>query len=673
MKKSLLKKLVLLSMVTGALYVPGMASAEEAAAETPKEFALDEVVVTANRMENKLVDTPANVSVVTAEEIERKNYQDVIEAVKNVPGVNVVGGARGDENYISINGDTRVLVMIDGKRINNSKGVTSGRANFDASVLPNPALIERIEIVKGGGSTVYGTDGAAGVINIITKSANSNYVKLDVNTGSWGTQNYKAVVSHKEGKTGVLATVSKEKQNYIKYKEANTKNHKKWLNTKYNKVTANIKVEQEIGEDQKLTADFNHSFKDGGRPGAVDSGSFADGSNLTNNFAVKYDWNVGKSNPGFVQIYRNFDSYRYTEKGTVTSSGIVSQSNKTDERKLGIDVQQTMKTAKNNTLVVGASYYNSHVNSKSYYESVSSWGPYISDGKYDGSMNNKALFLQDSWNFADTWTLNAGLRYDNHSTSGSKTTGSLAVNKKFDDNSHVYLSWSQIFNTPHTDDLYYNAGGMYGNPNLKAETGDIWNLGYNSKIGRKTQVGANVFYSKIKDAINWDYIDPNYETSYNYDMTAKNVDEQKRRGLELNYKYEFDDNWSFNANYTYVKVENKYGSTGYLRDSNQMPNQYQLGLSYKNEKWNIDLIGRGASGGAFVGMGKYGRTNPYVDSKYFTLDLSVNYKIKDNWKFYVKGYNLTNAAYPQTAGYSKNVYRYPAAGRSFLVGTEITF
>ena len=77
--------------------------------------------------------------------------------------------------------------------------------------------IERIEVLKGGGATVYGADAVGGVVNIITKKAQENMFKIDVNTGSWGTQNYKGVISQKQGKTGVFISAAKEKQNYMKY------------------------------------------------------------------------------------------------------------------------------------------------------------------------------------------------------------------------------------------------------------------------------------------------------------------------------------------------------------------------------------------------------------------------------------------------------------------------
>lgn len=177
---------------------------------------MDEYVVTATRIENKLVDTPANVSVITAEEFEKRNYQSVSEALENVPGVIVKrSGFLGGDQHVYLNGDDRVLIMVDGRRLNQDKG-TSGRSGFDMTNLPAPDFIEKVEILKGAGSSLYGSDAVGGVINIITKSARKNYAKINVNTGSWGTQNYSALVSAKEGKTGVIATVNKQKQKLYK-------------------------------------------------------------------------------------------------------------------------------------------------------------------------------------------------------------------------------------------------------------------------------------------------------------------------------------------------------------------------------------------------------------------------------------------------------------------------
>lgn len=316
-----------------------------------------------------------------------------------------------------------------------------------------------------------------------------------------------------------------------------------------------------------------------------------------------------------------------------------------------------MGIIKNNKVVVGADWRESEVNNPGTY------------GGKIAKINNKAIYVQDSWDFADSWLLNAGLRYDKHNFFGNKTTASVAVNKKFSEDSHAYLSWGQIFNAPQANDLFYYSpsipgvsGAMIGNAKLKPETGEVWTIGYDTKLNDKIQLGINAFYSELDDAINWAALDPNNFLS---DWTVANVAKQKKRGMEFNVKHKLTDEFSINGSYTYVKVEedNKDGN-GFKRNTNVSPNQYKIGISFNKDKWDAELYGRGASGAD---------KSKYVDSKYLTLDLSLQYKVQKDYKIYAKAYNLTNASYAETGGVSNGKYSFPMPGRSFLIGMEYAF
>lgn len=157
-------------------------------------------------------------------------------------------------------------------------------------------------------------------------------------------------------------------------------------------------------------------------------------------------------------------------------------------------------------------------------------------------------------------------------------------------------------------------------------------------------------------------LDPNNFLS---DWTVANVAKQKKRGMEFNVKYKLTDEFSINGSYTYVKVEedNKDGN-GFKRNTNVSPNQYKIGISFNKDKWDAELYGRGASGAD---------KSKYVDSKYLTLDLSLQYKVQKDYKIYAKAYNLTNASYAETGGVSNGKYSFPMPGRSFLIGMEYAF
>ncbi len=655
MKRKLTKGMLMTALICGAVSIlPHGVYAEEVAEEEALQgFTLDQVVVTAARMEKKLVDTGANVSVVTAEDFEKKNYQTVTEALENVPGVLVKrNGGEWTNSYIYLNGDDRVLVLVDGRRLNQEKGMNSGRGGLDFMHLPAPEIIERIEIVKGGGSALYGSDAVGGVINIITKRADKTTGKININTGSWGTQNYRGMVSFKQGKTGITITGSKQKQNYTKYRDAETGSTDRWPHSSSDTVTAAVKIEHEIGNDQLATLYFDHSNRKADQPGSIPKNIGYYGPNfypgdysreINNNISAKYEWGLKSGNAGYIQLYRNHYS------GNFFSNGAMSRYYETKD---GLDIQQKFKLSDTNDLVAGFDWKTSKVNNLSAY-------------KNEKKLTTYAFYLEDSLRFGNDWTLTGGLRYDHHNYFGHKTSGTVSLNKKFNEDSHAFVSWGQVFNAPQGNDLFYDSWGMYGNPDLKPESGFVWTAGYDGKISEYTTFGINAFYSELKDAIKWAPVDPTY--TWSYDWTVKNVAKQKKRGMEINFRHKFNDNLAARASYTYTRVtENNNDGMGFVRDENVMPNRFLLGLDYSKGKFESSLDCRAGSGG---------NLNNYYSSHYFTMDLSMQYRPEKNYKFYFKGYNLTNTSYAERGGLINGgrAYAYPMGSRFFLIGAEYSF
>ena len=183
MKNELANK-VLASLAVGVL-CSGVAVCQVEAAENDD---IVDVVVTAERMPSKVMSTPADVTVITAEQIEANHYTDVAEALEHITGVVVNNGDSNGDQEVVINGDQRVVVLIDGQRLNNDQG-SMGRASASLGMIPSVKNIERIEVVKGAGSALYGSDGIGGVVNIITKKGSKHETTLDINTGSYGRRN----------------------------------------------------------------------------------------------------------------------------------------------------------------------------------------------------------------------------------------------------------------------------------------------------------------------------------------------------------------------------------------------------------------------------------------------------------------------------------------------------
>ena len=138
----------------------------------PKTTTLETIVVTtAGGYEQNIADAAATISVITAEELEKKSYSDITDALKNVPGVFVQGGGTNQTISIRGMGSSYTLFLIDGKPMNDGSLLTTNGGVQGASVnfLPPIEAIERIEVIRGPSSSLYGSDAMGGVINIITK------------------------------------------------------------------------------------------------------------------------------------------------------------------------------------------------------------------------------------------------------------------------------------------------------------------------------------------------------------------------------------------------------------------------------------------------------------------------------------------------------------------------
>ena len=559
------------------------------------------------------------------------------------------------EKMIKLNGDDRVLVLVDGRRVGTDMGSNAGgRGSVDMNQLPDTSMIERVEVLKGAGGALYGSEAVGGVINIITKKADYTNGKVSLGFGSFGAEDKKIMYSAKEGKTGVTVSASQYEQDYYKYKDAKSNTTKRWAYpTDFKNKKVSLNLTHELTDSTNLTVGYDYSKYEGMSPSypfltGIDwMDSLYKQDKETKNIYDKYDLIIIGNDQGYLQFYRNELKYNNVCL-TYTSDGYMQ------EKANGLDIQQAFTTSDNNKLVVGASWRESDVTTRG-------------DTNYNEGIDNVAIFVSDTWEFAPSWTLNAGVRYDDHSHAGDDTTMSAGLNKKLDDYSHIYFNWSEVFRAPTTDDLFYQGGmaGMSmfkGNPNLKPEKGETWTLGYATKLNSRTDFAVNYFESDLEDAIYWDWNDT---------YTVLNRDEEKKRGMEVSLTHALNDNISLNANYTYLRVENNDDKKGFERDRNYYPNVYRMGVNYKDGKWDGNIWLRSGSGCETNPDGK--GNIKYLDNEFMTVDMSITYKASDDFSNYAKAYNIFNEAYTDHVGTTNGSYNSPAQSRHFIIGAEYKF
>lgn len=654
------QKQLLYMFLSGALLLGGP---EKAAAEEVEEveFSLDEYVVTANRTPTKISETAANVTVVNRAEIEKKNITTVAEALIQA-GVQVGvegGGNSADNSYVTLNGDRRVVVLVDGRRINWEQQVDNAQAGYSLGMLPDLGNVEKIEVVRGAASSLYGSSGVGGVVNIITRKGTENRTTVATEFGTWGSRRYSLQSGGKTGDTSYMLTAERHTQDYYEYKNPATGKVETMPNSDFKRETASLRIDKELGPDRTLTFYFDHLDEDSGypvaKPGTLYYCPDASRETIQNNVSLAYRWQQGENVTNNLQIYRNY--YNSVWYGHRYNTGKVHYEQEAD----GIEWNQTRRLNEQHTLVGGFDWRNTTVSNLSYVGGALSFEP---SGSYSGKkLRNLGMFLEDRWTLDPRWTFTAGLRYDDPSEYDGESTARLSINRKVNDNTNAFLSWGQVYRGPNAVDLFLPDSTYYrSNPNLKPEKGYATTLGINTRLPGGTAIQASVFSTQLKDALDYKVI-ANDPSQGIFIQQPTNMAKQKKQGLDLAIVQPLTPHWDLTAGYSYLQVrEDSQDGNGYQDDiSNSNPNLYRLGVHYHNNAWNISALLRGATGRSL---------DSFTSKQYWVTDVAASYQMNPDVKVYAKVYNLTNRAYETTYMEYLGAGTQPMASRQIVVGVE---
>jgi len=595
-------------------------------------FALDEYVVTATRTPVKVFDANANISVVTREEIENAHYDNVEQALRNVPGVQIqnYGLAGYNSNVLRINGASNVVVLVDGVRVNHA-----GQSNFQLADLTTDN-VQSIEILKGAASALYGADAKGGVINVVTRTPNSNKTKITIAGGNFSSEQYRIRNEGKEKTWSYSIDVAKERQGDIEDGAG-----KKWDN-KYDSESVNLKVRKELGEesDLVLTYDYNqYDWKYENIPSYQTGqyGAFGHYGDSTSK-ALGLTWNQKID-----ESTKNVLSIRNSEYEWESFSGYYGFNYKT----LAISDYLTKQFGEHHNVTLGVDYVRDEdvVSGKTSYSKI----------------YNRAVYLQDEWSFDEKWKLTSGIRYDDHSWAGNSTTPRFNLGYKFNENTNIYASYSEFFVAPTLSQLK-GGWGTDPNPNLKPEEGENIELGVNHKFDDTTAITAHVFKRTTDEKIMYNFLNNRND----------NVNEEDAKGFDLQLSKAFGKGFTLYTGYTYSHFEDEQFGDNY---KGLFPRQtVNLGLDYTNEKFNAIVNARAI---LELAKGEKAVQNMFPDNNYVIVDIATNYKVNNNLKLFAKVNNLFDKYYSEGSegiwGAPGEAGWYAMPGRTILVGMEYSF
>lgn len=574
------------------------------AEENFDEYTLDTMLVTATRTEKRDVDVPASTEIITYEDIVDSGSVNAMEAVSKMLGVDyntyLPGGSAQTSmtNEINVRGFSYgTLILVNGNPINLNN-------TYVIDAIPAEA-IERIEVVKGGGSVLYGSEAQSGVINIITKKKVSN--KVRVGFGNYKQQQYNVAV----GNDKLKINYDLKKWGYVKearYTAANT-----YTNLK---ESSNENIGIGYNFNDQLSFEYNHLDTEVSYESLKKDrlNSFTDSSNKQDLIQLNYNGNKTKGHAWF-------------NKTKLDYAGS-SARNLFENESFGADLQQNIELNNKSLLTVGGVYKREVYNSK-----LKKGKPSI--GKK--ARNQMGLFAQLDYKFNDkdnviiggrgTWTSSEsnGQSYDNFSTSAQYI-------HKFDQDKSFYVSVAESFVMPSFKQMFPSSWvETKPNPDLKPQEGINYEMGYKEISGNHAWKVA-LFHMDIKD---------NISATLNKDDTYEYSNQDfKNTGFEASLRVDASEKFDYDLGLLVHNPKYKW-DTDIRNGWHNKFGKYQItgGVGYKIDKFRAKLTG------SYIGD-RYSSPSTmsysYKLKPYFLTSLTATYSPDNNSEVSLLINNLLN-------------------------------
>ena len=525
------KKMVNGAVALGCILFAAPVMAHEAL----NEYVLDPMMVTAARYEKRDVDIPAATEIYDQEKIEKLGANNVMEVVKNIPGFTLTASPTGN-TYIGFRGIAKdnVAILVNGIPLNQD-------GNYDLESISSD-IIDRIEVVKGGATVLYGSNASAGVINIIT---NKKAAKNKVLIGFGDKNKFKGAVNVATDKLQLSYSRQQSKDRGFVYKNSGASNY--YTGDKLEKDSLNL----QYAISDNLSLQYMYSKK------------VSDCSKSVN----------GVYQPGFhSDIKYNFGQLRYVNddlQATVFFRNRDWKFNTSTHQKghnYGADLQDKFKLG-NTMLTVGANYENENTKNSNNIEAA--------------KRDSAAVFFMTETEVSDKTKIFLGAREAYVEESGSKFCPQFQVMHSLGTDDNIYLNVNRSMRAPHVNEQWGTSTQLM-NPDLKAENGWNYEFGWKKKLAADELFKVNLYHMDINDRI---YSQRNYNGSGK--SMFLNANKYRNTGVEVSYEKAASEKFSYNVGVSYGNPEQKLAKGDWQRVDFKLG--LHAGVGYNLGKTNANI------------------------------------------------------------------------------------
>jgi len=623
-------------------------SISTAHATEPSDSILQEVVITGTRSATDVRHLSQTVNVVDRAAIEETNRTSLLPLLtEQVPGLfitqrgyagyGVSGGAAGNISMRGMSGSSaRMLILIDGHP--NYAGIY-GHPIADSY---QSLMAERVEVLRGPASLLYGSDAMAGVINIVTKKPqDGTHAYVHAGYGSFNTAESEFSVYTREGKMSGVASGSYNR----------TDGHRDNMN--FEQFGGYAKLGYEISNNWNASANVDITRFKASQPGSESNLLTDADQDITRGTTALFIENNYKKTTGAISVFYSWGNHWINDGYHVDTDPAKNETPKafrfiSYDEMWGASAWQSASLFKGNRLTLGFDYYRYGGKANNHFVDGPNKGNDVL--QVDAKEDEIAGYLETRQTIGDWLTLNAGLRVDHHSKAGTELVPQAGAAFHLPANAEVKLSVGKGFRYPIIREMF-----MYNpkNPELKAES--LWNyeLAFSQILmGGKFSYGINLFHMDVENTIQ---TLPSANGPLN-----QNSGELKNTGIEAQASFLISKAFAVNGNYSYLHMETPVVAAPvhkvYLGGSfNKNGWHVNTGLQYINSLYTTPKTVQPVTVIA----------NPEKKENFLLWNARVSYQISDMIGVWVNGDNLLNTKYQINDGY-------PMPGIAFMTGLTLT-